>query len=267
MSNRAWMPLHITDYLADTGHLTAAEHGAYMLLIMHYWQKGSLPADERLIARIARMPTDQWAESRDVIAALFSDGWQHKRIEAELAKADDIIVKRKAAADARHSKSKPAADAVQVHSTSTDTGALPRTYNPSSSLRSDEVPAPAKPTPRHHLESVLDPDHAEAVIQHRQRIRKPMTERAAKMLAGDLAKFPDPNAAADRMILKGWSTIDASWPDAWPGNSPRGSPPLRMDDFLGAVIDHQERQNAGPDRKIEGPPQALRAIPGGRWTG
>ena len=55
MSNRAWMPLHIDDYLADTGHLTGAEHGAYLLLIMHYWQNGSLPGSERLIARVARM--------------------------------------------------------------------------------------------------------------------------------------------------------------------------------------------------------------------
>ena len=128
MSNRAWMPLHIGDYLKDTGHLTAAEHGAYLLLIMRYWQDGGLPADERLIARYARLSPSEWEESRAVIAALFSDGWQHKRIDAELAKADDIIEKRKAAAGARHGKRKDA-NAVQVESTSTDTGALPRTYN------------------------------------------------------------------------------------------------------------------------------------------
>jgi hypothetical protein len=71
MSNRAWMPLHIENYLADTGHLTAAEHGAYMLLIMTYWRDGGLPEDERLIARIARLSKDEWAESRERILPLF----------------------------------------------------------------------------------------------------------------------------------------------------------------------------------------------------
>lgn len=88
MSNRAWMPLHIENYLADTGHLTAAEHGAYLMLIMHYWREGRLPEDERLIQRIARLSKDEWAESRDILAALFRDGWKHKRIDEELAKAD-----------------------------------------------------------------------------------------------------------------------------------------------------------------------------------
>jgi len=129
MSNRAWMPLHIADYLSDTGHLSAAEHGAYLLMIMHYWQNGRLPESERLIARIAKMDAGQWGESRDVLAMLFSDGWRHKRIDAELAKADEIIGKRRAAADARHSKDKADASAVQVHSTSSDTGALPSTKN------------------------------------------------------------------------------------------------------------------------------------------
>ena len=266
MSDRAWMPLDIDDYMADTLHLSAAEHGAYMLLIMRYWKDGGLPDDERMIQRYSRLSPEQWSESRDVIAAFFGDGWRHKRIDAELAKAAAIIEKRRNAANARHNGSKPGASAQHVQSKSTDTGVPPTTTNPSSSLRSDDV-APAKPTPRQHLESVLDPEHADAVIQHRQRIKKPMTERAAKMLAADLAKFPDPNAAADRMILKGWSTIDASWPEALPNRQARGSPPLQMTDFLGTVIEQQERRDAGPDQEIEGAPQALRAIPGGRWSG
>lgn len=83
-----WMPLYVADYLADTAHLCASEHGAYLLLIMHYWRAGKLPADERQLQRIARMTTREWANSRDTLAALFSDGWTHKRIENELAKSD-----------------------------------------------------------------------------------------------------------------------------------------------------------------------------------
>lgn len=129
MSNRAWMPLHIENYLADTGHLTAAEHGAYMLLIMSYWREGGLPADERLIQRMSRLSKDEWAESRDIIAALFQEGWKHKRIDEELTKADEIIEKRRSAALGRHAKSKAGAHAEQVQSKCTDTGVPPRTDN------------------------------------------------------------------------------------------------------------------------------------------
>lgn len=117
LSNRAWMPLHIADYLADTGHLTATEHGAYLLLIMHYWQHGSLPVEERMICRIAKMDAEQWAESRDVLAMLFGSGWTHKRIDAELAKADEIIEKRRHAGKARQGKSKTEAQGEQAGST------------------------------------------------------------------------------------------------------------------------------------------------------
>ncbi len=148
MSNRAWMPLHIADYLADTGHLTATEHGAYLLLIMHYWQNGALPENERVIARIAKLSPEQWEESRDMLAMLFGPGWKHKRIDAELAKADDIIEKRRSAASSRHSKSKSNASAEQMQSTCSDTRVPPLTDNLStSSLRSDVCPEPEKSAP------------------------------------------------------------------------------------------------------------------------
>ncbi|MBY5465266.1 YdaU family protein [Rhizobium leguminosarum] len=145
MSNRAWMPLHIADYLADTGHLTATEHGAYLLLIMHYWQNGRLPENERVIARIAKLTPEQWDESRDMLAMLFGPGWTHKRIDAELSKADEIIEKRRAAAESRYSKGKKDtsdANAMHVQSKCSDTGVPPFTDNHSSSLRSEDARAP-----------------------------------------------------------------------------------------------------------------------------
>ncbi|TAV98485.1 DUF1376 domain-containing protein [Rhizobium ruizarguesonis] len=145
MSNRAWMPLHIADYLADTGHLTATEHGAYLLLIMHYWQNGSLPENERVIARIAKLSPEQWDESREMLAMLFGPGWTHKRIDAELSKADEIIEKRRAAAESRYSKGKKDtsdSNAVHVQSKCSDTGVPPLTDNHSSSLRSEDAREP-----------------------------------------------------------------------------------------------------------------------------
>lgn len=84
---RPWMPLYVADYLADTAHLTAAESGAYLHLIMHYWQTGALPQESQKLARIAKMTDKEWAKSKATIAEFFSDGWKHKRVDRELSDA------------------------------------------------------------------------------------------------------------------------------------------------------------------------------------
>ena len=85
MSGAPYMPLYVADYLADTGHLTTLEHGAYLLLIMHYWRAGALPNDDRKLATICRVSGHQWRVIRDTMAAFFEDGWRHDRVEIEIA--------------------------------------------------------------------------------------------------------------------------------------------------------------------------------------
>lgn len=98
--SRPWMPLYVADYLADTGHLSTIEHGAYMLLIMHYWSKGGLPDDDKRLASIARASLEQWSDMRGTIAEFFGDGWKHERIESELENAAKAYERRAAAGKA-----------------------------------------------------------------------------------------------------------------------------------------------------------------------
>jgi uncharacterized protein YdaU (DUF1376 family) len=92
--NRPWMPLYVGDYLGDTGHLTTTQHGAYLLLMMHYWRKGELPNDDRQLSKIAKLPLKTWCEYRATLQDFFYDGWKHKRIDAELAKMMRVSEKR-----------------------------------------------------------------------------------------------------------------------------------------------------------------------------
>jgi uncharacterized protein YdaU (DUF1376 family) len=92
--NRPWMPLYVGDYLGDTGHLTTAQHGAYLLLMMHYWRKGELPDDDRQLSKITKLPLKTWCEYRSTLQDFFHDGWKHKRIDAELEKMTRVSLKR-----------------------------------------------------------------------------------------------------------------------------------------------------------------------------
>jgi len=97
MSKRAWMPLYVGDYLGDTGHLSTTQHGAYLLLMMHYWRQGGIPDDDKQLASITKLPLRIWMDTRETIQAFFYDGWCHKRIDEELAVMEAKTRKRAAA--------------------------------------------------------------------------------------------------------------------------------------------------------------------------
>jgi len=96
--SRPWMPMYWGDYLRDTQHLSLEEHGAYLLLISHYWSHGGLPTDHGILKQILGLHgvngSNRWRSICLAIAPLFDEGWRHKRIEAELEKNRTISEKR-----------------------------------------------------------------------------------------------------------------------------------------------------------------------------
>lgn len=88
MAGPLWMPFYPADYVADTYHLTTLEHGAYMLLIMHYWMRGSLPQRDADLARLTRMDHREWGRHKVRLAEFFGPGWTHKRIDKERKSAE-----------------------------------------------------------------------------------------------------------------------------------------------------------------------------------
>lgn len=45
--SKAWMAIYWGDYRQNTGHFNCTEHGAYMMLMAHYWENGGLPKPGR----------------------------------------------------------------------------------------------------------------------------------------------------------------------------------------------------------------------------
>jgi uncharacterized protein YdaU (DUF1376 family) len=155
-----WMPLYWGDYLRDTGHLGAAEHGAYLLLIGHYWTTGKpLPDDDVLLGRIARMTPKLWKAARHIIAPFFQlveNEWRHKRITQELAKWERLIEAKSNAGQASAAARAQRKEQQTVNTRSTDVATEPPTkFNPSPSPSPPSEPkgssgetAQAPPRPR-----------------------------------------------------------------------------------------------------------------------
>lgn len=101
MAFNSSMPMFWGDYLRDTGHLSPAEHGAYLMLIAHQWTTAKpLPDSDTMLARIAKMTAREWRSARQVIEPFFQvrDGeWVQKRVAEELVKARETYDRRRAA--------------------------------------------------------------------------------------------------------------------------------------------------------------------------
>lgn len=96
-----WMPFYIGDYLADTMHLTARQHGAYLLLLLYAWRnEGRIPTLPDVVRSIAKLNKREWDEDESVLRRFFLEDDQspyHKRVRDELGKAQNNSDRRRKA--------------------------------------------------------------------------------------------------------------------------------------------------------------------------
>ena len=87
----AWYPHYPGDYGRDTAHLSLVQHGAYRLLLDHYYATATpLPADVTALYRICRAFDEAERKAVDFVVAQFfellADGYHNARADMELAK-------------------------------------------------------------------------------------------------------------------------------------------------------------------------------------
>lgn len=127
------------DYARDTGHLNATMHGAYLMLIKHYWCSGEpLPDDDDVLWRIACCDSKaEWRKIRRTVGKFFQIGdglWRHGRIDAELDKARENVEKR-SKAGAKGAQSRWQSDA-NANGNRTETASRPQWQNDGTSTPS-----------------------------------------------------------------------------------------------------------------------------------
>lgn len=143
------MPLWTDAYLADTTHLTTIEHGTYLLLLMVAWRspEKTLPDDDRLLARYAKLSPSQWRKMRPVMLEFWqiqNGRWIQKRLidEANAVKRQRESARKAGKASALKRKGR--------HSTTVNSGcdlvAAP-TPTPTPNIRTPKGVCADKPAP------------------------------------------------------------------------------------------------------------------------
>ena len=190
-----YMPLYVADYLSDAAHLSTLEHGAYLLLIMTYWQRGeSLPNDDKKLARICRVGTREWVRLRPVLCEFFNvncNTWVHSRVERELAHVRDKSLKNRKAGLAR-AKQMHSVRSASAQPSDTDTYKPPISPNGESFILPDWMPA----------------SEWADFVEMRRKNRNALTDRAKRLAVNELDKLRaaghDPAAVINQSVLNAW---------------------------------------------------------------
>lgn len=100
-----YFQLYVSDYEADTAHLTAAQHGAYLKLLCLQWRTPgcTLPGDFEWIRRRVLATDDEWVNAYSPVLSEFFEARRNRiysaRLLREYERADATHKRRKNAGE------------------------------------------------------------------------------------------------------------------------------------------------------------------------
>lgn len=154
MAELPFFPLAIDAYLADCGHLTDAEHGRYLLILMELWRAPHcrLPNDDAWLARRFRRTVEAvQSELRPLLAEFCqSDGnWiTQKRLSKEFSRARKVTRQRSDAAKSLWRKKKGGSERIREETHPRIAPAYEPTPTPTpTEVREDSLSQPGRAAP------------------------------------------------------------------------------------------------------------------------
>jgi len=238
MSQLAWFPFYVNDYLGDTSRLSYGQHGIYLLLLAEYWRGGPIEDDLDLMCRIcAGAPPEMVRSILERFWVRTDLGWTQTRMEK--IKSDQMLKHERRVNAGRlggASKSRRLSNASSnAHSNSelriselqnTDTENSEEKYNARAQARRDLdfSPWPSMPTPQVFKDWK----------SMRSRMRAPVTQTVINRLAKQFKLAEHNGFTVDdclgECLVRGWRGFEADWMKS-PKGGKNGNKHLTFDEM------------------------------------
>ena len=210
------------DYLRDTGDLSLVEHGAYRILLDHYYTQEFLPSDKERLYRICRAFTQEEKQAIDtVVSRFFTDNGAGKILNK---KAEKELEGRKTYNETLRARGKAGANArwgqeAMLKQCLSNAQAMPNKCHPSPSPSPLPIPKQKKHTKKSVSVFALPDWFPQEVwtefLAHRKAIKAPVPEASFQGFVSRFQKLRDqgwdPRRVVDTMLEKGWRWFRPEW--------------------------------------------------------
>lgn len=204
---------NIGDYRKDSGHLSNLEHGIYRQLIDWYLlDEKPIPKETQMVIRRLRLDTDADKKAlQNVLADFFvleEDGYHQGRCDVAIRDYHERAGKNKENGKLGGRPKKTQSVISDNPNESESKGNQePITNNQEPVLKTKKA-APSSPF---SLPDWISNDSFEAFIEHRKKLKAPMTHLAQTRLVAELSRLREdgnePHAVLDQSILNGWKGV------------------------------------------------------------